>query len=129
LAEAYRAYGFFFRSAAIKKWNKHYKSDGFLEEGATFENRYSKSIEYFEKAEQIYSEKNKYDALTNIYLNMGFTYEFAGENENACESYKKSMDSNQEHMKLNPNSSMTLPEGFNSYTEYVEGHLKRLKCN
>ncbi len=54
LAEAYRAYGFFFRSNAVKKWHAHYKEKGFYDSDATYEKRYEKSIEYFSKAENIY---------------------------------------------------------------------------
>ncbi len=128
LAEAYRAYGFFFRSGAVEKWNKHYKKDGFMEPLATYNNRYDKSIEYFAKSETIYKEHKRYDALTNIYLNMAFTYEFAGDKAQACEAYKKSLSSNEQQMKDQPGSKVELPEGSKSYEEYVAGPLKRLGC-
>jgi hypothetical protein len=71
LAEAYRAYGFFFRSQAVERWHKHYESSGFLEPGATYENRHDKSIEYFSRAAGILEKYQKHDRLSNIYLNMG----------------------------------------------------------
>ena len=71
LAEAYRQYGFFFRSASVEKSAQYFRNVGFIEKTATFETRYSKSIEYFEKARDIYTEQKKYDALINVYLNMG----------------------------------------------------------
>src|SRR5436190_669032 len=55
LAEAYRQYGLFFLSPSIQKWNKVYRDSGFLDKSATFDTRYAKSIEYFEKAAAIYS--------------------------------------------------------------------------
>jgi tetratricopeptide (TPR) repeat protein len=129
LGEAYRAYGFFFRSPAIKKWQKHYEAKGFLDNTATYENRYDKSIEYFEQSVRLFVKNNKYDRVANVYLNMGFTYEFAGKNEKACEAYKASLDSNAKFTKDNPGISVTLPEGFTgTYEDYINGFLKRLEC-
>lgn len=128
LAEAYRAYGFFFRSAAIEKWHKTYESAGFIETGAAFTNRYNKSIEYFEKSAAIFEKHQKFAELTNIYLNMGFTYEFANQPEKACEQYKKSVISNQRQIKEHPSAPVTLPQGFSSYEAYVTAILERLKC-
>jgi len=128
LSEAYRAYGFFFRSGAIEKWNKHYKSKGFLETGATFENRYSYSIKYFKKARAIYLGNFRYDALANVYLNMGFTYAISKENMKACEMFDKSNANYEEHMKNHPDSKMNLPKGVVSYEDYIVEHKKRLSC-
>lgn len=128
LSEAYRAYGFFFRSAAVEKYQKHYKANGFMEPGATFENRYKYSIKYFEKAGAINLGNNEYDKLTNIYLNMAFTYEFAKNNLKACEYYKKSLSSNKKYEEENPDSTMNLPEGFSSYEEYVSKQMDRVNC-
>ena len=128
LAEAYSAYGFFFRSAAIEKWHKTYESAGFIETGATFANRYDKSIECFEKSAAIFEKHQKFAELTNIYLNMGFTYEFANQPEKACEQYKKSAISHQRQIKDHPDARVTLPQGFSSYDAYVAAILERLKC-
>jgi tetratricopeptide (TPR) repeat protein len=128
LAEAYRAYGFFFRSTALEKWHNYYESNGFMEEGATFANRHAKSIAYFEKSAVILEKHNKHAALTNVRLNMGFTYEFASQPQKACEEYKKSIISNRRHMKENPGATLSLPKGFTSYEEYVNPFLERLKC-
>jgi tetratricopeptide (TPR) repeat protein len=129
LAQAYRAYGFFFRSAAIEKWSNFYQKNGFMEKSATYVNRHDKSIEYFEKSASIFEKHKKYDALTNVYLNMGFTYEFAHQKEKACGEYKKSIASNQRHMKDNPGAKLNLPNGYSSYDEYVAVHIKRLGCS
>src|SRR3989442_11453492 len=87
LAEAYRTYGFFFRSPSIEgKWNNYYRANGFLDRSATFATRYAKSIEYFEKARTIFAASTRYDALTNVDLNMGFTYIAAGNTPAACQA-------------------------------------------
>jgi tetratricopeptide (TPR) repeat protein len=129
LAEAYRAYGFFFRSSAVEKWRKHYETDGFLDKTATYSNRYDKSIEYFDQSARLFAKNGKYDKVTNVYLKMGFTYEFAGRNEKACESYTASLDTNARFAKDNPGASLTLPKGFSgTYEDYINGFLKRLDC-
>ena len=128
LAEAYRAYGFFFRSSAIEKLHKHYELNGFMENEATYANRYDKSIEYFERSAAILEEHQKNDTLTNVHLNMGFTHELAKQPEKACAEYSKSIVSNQMHSKNNPNASLTLPQGFSSYEAYVNSIMERLKC-
>src|SRR5947208_9599357 len=67
VAEAYRTYGFFFRSSSVNgKWNKFYRNNGFLDRSATFDTRYIKSIESFELARAIYSAHQRFDALTNV---------------------------------------------------------------
>lgn len=129
LAEAYRAYGFFFRSSAIEKWHKYYEDNGFYEGGATVANRHAKSIAYFEKSAAIFEKYKKNDSLTNIHRNMGFTYEFANQPEKACDEYKKSIIASQRHKKENPSATLTLPKGFSSYEAYVNPFLERLKCS
>jgi len=128
LAEAYRAYGFFFRSAAVEKWQGFYEANGFYERGATFANRHEKSIEYFEKSAAIFEKYGKHDRLANVYLNMGFTYEFANQPEKACDEYKKGLTSNQRYMKENPGTTVTLPKGFSSYEAYINPIMQRLRC-
>ena len=128
LAEAYRNYGFFFRSSAVKKLHKHYQSNGFMEKDATYETRYEKSISYFEKSATILEKYQKHDVLSNIYLNMGFTYEFANQPEKACDEYKKTLMSNQRNLKVNPEAKASLPEGYSTFEAYVTAIMERLKC-
>ncbi|SMM99413.1 hypothetical protein SPONL_561 [uncultured Candidatus Thioglobus sp.] len=129
LAEAYRAYGFFFRSGVIGgKYHKHYKERGFMEKNATYTNRYEKSIEYFKKSAEIYKQNSALDKLTNIYLNMGFTYEFAGLPNKACKEYKRSIVVSQTFARQNPNIKLILPKGYDTHKEYMKPFLDRLIC-
>jgi len=51
LAQAYLTYGLFFRSLSLTGiYKNHYKKNGFWEKTATYETRFAKSDEYFEKA-------------------------------------------------------------------------------
>jgi len=128
LAEAYRSYGFFFRSEAVRVKHNFYTSVGFVDKSATYEGRYDKSIEYFEKAEEIFEKQKRYDGLINIHLNKGFTYEIAGKNDDACASFRSSEISEQNYRKLNGGKSINLPPNYSSYSEYVSMHKKRLNC-
>jgi hypothetical protein len=63
MAEAYRLYGTLLREF-VYKWRDYY------DKTVTLDNRYAKSIEYFEKVKDIYAENKANANLTNIYLNM-----------------------------------------------------------
>ncbi len=128
LAEAYRAYGFFFRSGAVKKNHIIYKKYGFMDKDATYTNRYEKSIKYFKLATNIFEKMKRYGALTNVYLNMGFTYEFAGMPNKACEEYKKSIIVNEKFIKQNSNAKLNIPQGYSSYKAYMQPFFNRLMC-
>ena len=129
LAEAYRTYGFFFRSPSLEgKWKKHYQENGFLEKSATFDSRYAKSIEYFEKARTIYLANKRFDALTNVDLNMGFTYVAAGKQAAACQAFDRSVESNRENLRLNPAAKPALPEGYSSYEAFLAERKKQYGC-
>lgn len=129
LAEGYRTYGFFFRSPSIYgKWAAHYQKDGFLEKSATFDSRYSKSIEYFEKAHQIFTKLERFDMLTNINLSLGHTYERMGDLKLACQAYDASLVSNRENLRRNPGADLSLPKEFASYDDYLIVQKKRARC-
>lgn len=128
LAEAYRQYGFFFRSAAVKKSEQYYRNIGFIDKATAFDTRYSKSIEYFEKAKDIYSELKKYDKLTNVNLNIGFTYHFMENPKAACTSYEQTIKSHLEYKTSHPNANLELPEGMSSFEAYIVEVMKKEGC-
>jgi len=108
VAEAYRTYGFFFRARSVGgKWSKFYRDNGFLDRSATFDTRYMKSIEYFEMARAIFSAHQRFDALTNVDLNMGFTFELMG---NAKLRAKRSIEVGKTIQKC---FARTLAQGLN----------------
>ncbi len=129
LAEAYRTYGFFFRSPSIEgKWSKHYRENGFLDKSTTFETRYAKSIEYFEKARAIFVEVKRFDALTNVDLNMGFTYVAMGDRDAACKAFDRSLESYRENLRVTAGAKPVVPRGFTSYEEFLADRKKRYGC-
>ena len=128
LGRAYLSYGFFFRSPSLEKWQNYYKENGFYDKTATYENRLTKSKEYFEKAISKFMETREYDYLTNAYLNLGFTYYFIGDHKAECEPYAKSLEFHLRHIKTNPDANVALPTGFSSYKEYVRVQQERAGC-
>ncbi len=128
LGKAYVAYGFFFRSPSVEKHEKIYRENGFLEKAATFDNRLTKSKEKFERGIAYYLNTNEYDALTNAYLNLGFTYYFLNDKKGECQPYAKSLEYNKKNMEVNPNAKVSLPPGVSSFKEYVATHQNRAGC-
>jgi tetratricopeptide (TPR) repeat protein len=128
LADAYTNYGFFFRSPSVVHWSKQYIENGFLDTSATYDNRYSKSIEYFERARAIYPQLGRFDALTNVDLNMGITYELMGDRKSACQALADSADANHENLRRNPSTTVALPKGFSSYDDFLADYRKRDRC-
>lgn len=129
LADSYRTYGFFFRSRSVSgNSSKYYQEHGFLDKSATFDTRYAKSIEYFKKSREIYAHLEKYDALTNVDLNMGFSYELMGEKKLACQAFDASAADNRENLHRNPNANVALPKGVTSFEEFMAPHRKRAGC-
>lgn len=128
LGKAYVDYGFFFRSPSIEKWEKHYREHGFLDAEAVFDKRLETSRDYFNKGISYYLKTERYDALSNAYLNLGFTYYFLGQHENECSSYAKSLEFHAKNILLNPSANVALPEGASSFKEYVNGQQSRAGC-
>lgn len=129
LADAYRTYGFFFRSPAIEgNWSRYYRENGFLDKSASFDARYGKSIEYLEKARTIFAEYKRFDALTNLNLNIGFTYEVMGYGAAACEAFDRSLENNRDSLRQIAKAKVALPQGFATYEEFLAPHRERAGC-
>ena len=128
LAEAYRVYGFFFQSEAVERWGHVYRRQGFLDKSATFDGRITKALEYFEGARGLYSDHHAYDRLTNVDLNMGFTFERHHLISEACKAYDHALRDYQNNARENPSARQTPPSGFSSLPEFLEAQKKRVKC-
>jgi tetratricopeptide (TPR) repeat protein len=128
LAHAYLTYGFFFCSPSLVKWQKVYQKNGFQDKTASYETRFIKSKEYFEKSIPIFDELGQFDALTNAYLNLGFVYEHLDNKAGACESYTKSLENYRKNIERNPSADVALPTGFTNYADYLSVQQKRIGC-
>ena len=128
LAEAYRSYGFFFRSATVSSWEGYYREHRFRDADATFDTRFQKSIEYFQKAEDIYKSDQRADKLSNVHFNMGITYRLMGDKLSACAAFNESLEDNKVYVKAYPDATFDLPPGVASYQELVARQKSDLGC-
>ncbi len=128
LAAAYQIYGFFFRSASIKKWRKTYRESGFFDKSADYDYRLLKSLEYFEKAKAIFMENNNYEGLTNVNYNLGVTYEYMNNVFLACQAYDESLSCYRNNLRQNPQKTGAEASGFSDFEKVVDSCKRRAGC-
>jgi tetratricopeptide (TPR) repeat protein len=128
LANAYRAYGYFFASSAVGSMRGHYHRSGFLDPAAVYEARYRKSIEYLEKAAALYSTHARYDGLTNSYFQIGNAQLAIGDRRAACAAYDKSLDFSRDHHLHEPDVRVGLPRGFSTYKDFISSRMAQVRC-
>lgn len=135
LGHAHRTYAQLLRSPSIVKWQKFYRENGFQDKSVTFENRYDKSkeyfakaLEYYKKAETQFRETSQFDALTNVYYNMSYSYQMIDDRANSCHALDQSVEANAENVRRNPNAKVLIPNGYTSFTEVAASAKKRAGC-
>jgi len=128
LAEAYRVYGFFFRSHSLGQFERRYREVGFLDREARFDERFQRSVDYFQRAQALFEAQGRDDKVTNVWLNMGFSYEFMKDTPHACAAYDKSLEASRRFQRARPDARLDLPAGVTSYEAYLNGHKTRLGC-
>lgn len=121
LAGAYTVYASYFASTAIEQHRKWYAEHGFQDETATVDNRYAKSIEYFQKAAAIYTRHKRTDWLTYVNLNMGLTYEQMGDRDSACRAFKRSEGNYRTTDRFGPEIKVAA-----DYHDLLESHKKHV---
>lgn len=120
VANAYRTYGFFFRSDSVSgSWGEYYRKHGFLEPSVTWAARLDASIRFFQQAGEIYDRLRRYDASTNVYLNMGHTYALMHDREHACSAFSKALERYRENMRADPTARPQSAPGFSSLEDFV----------
>lgn len=131
LGHAHREYADLLRSRSITgKWQNHYRANGFLDKSVTFDNRlakalehYSRALEYYVRAETKLSEENRFDALTNVYMNMAYSSSQLDDREKACALYDKALDAYVENIRRNPGAKT-----YGAIPKVVESEKRRLSC-
>lgn len=128
MGQAYGELGVLYQSPAVKVWENYYRKDGFLEESVAFENRFTKSLEYFKRAEEIFQRLKAFDALTRMRLYMAELHQQLGHTEEACSSYQQALLSHNKFISEHPEAKEILPSDFSSFEELVSSKTKTLGC-
>jgi tetratricopeptide (TPR) repeat protein len=126
LGHAHRTYADLLSSPSIVGWQKFYREHGFQDKSVTIENRFAKSnqyfakaLEYYKKAETQFREAEQFDALTNVYYNMGYSYRMVDDKANSCRAFDQSLEANAENIRRNPNAKVAPPQGFATYGAFL----------
>ncbi len=129
IAEAYKQYGLFFSSDSLAgKWSTYYKNNGFLDKTVSYDGRYTKAIEYLEKARAILRELQKYDALTNVNYNLALANYRAGQQGAACDAFMRTAESYRQNIEHNPGAKPIYPNGYASFPEFLDAAKQRFGC-
>ena len=126
-AAAYREYGIFFLWAT-PEWHIYDDRFGFSDKEATYANRYEMAAKYFLMSEKLYAQSSKFDAVTNVALNLGFTYEAQKNRTAACQAFDASLQANKENLRLNPTAKIELPEKYGNYQNYISIRKQHAGC-
>ena len=135
LGNAHREYADLLRSPSVTgKWQKFYRDNGFQDRTVTFENRlakaseyYAKAIEYYQRAEKQEREANRFDALSNTYYNMAWSYLMLNDRPKACGYYDRTLEVYAENMKRNPGAKPYSPSG--TIADLVASAKRRARCD
>ncbi|QEY59064.1 hypothetical protein FXF61_07695 [Pseudomonas sp. C27(2019)] len=128
-AAVYRGYGMFFADPSLMgQWRPHFAEHGFIEATASLSNRYEKAVEYLEKSRDLYNQLSRYDALSNVYLQMGFIHEGTYNRDSACAAYDASLQAHIENRRQNPNARVILPKRYDSFEDYITVQKGKAQC-
>jgi tetratricopeptide (TPR) repeat protein len=124
LGHAYRQYAEFLESPQVAS-EPYYRQKRFQDPTVTYDNRlvksadyYSKAIAQYQMAEEPYRAASRFDQLTNVYYNMGLSYERLNDAVHACGFYEKALGAYKNNIQSNPSAK---PRGN------VEGTLAAAK--
>jgi tetratricopeptide (TPR) repeat protein len=109
LGHGYREYGDLLTSEAVARLERVYRRDGFRDRSITFDNRHARAADFYRMALESYQRAEsanllapQYDALTNLYFNMGLSSHQLGQDEAACTYYLKMVEAADRNRALNP---------------------------
>lgn len=130
LAQAYRIYGLFFKapSLSLNQWQSFYQEHGFLDKSATYQTRFPKALEYFEKSLSL-SEKNKDVYMpANLYLQIALTHQLMRQNEAACPNFNKSLEAYKVMMAQDSQTKISLPKDYATFEKAIADLKNRAGC-
>ncbi|HKT32577.1 MAG TPA: hypothetical protein VJS89_08820 [Gammaproteobacteria bacterium] len=128
LAQAYKMYGFFFRSPTVTSWEKFYTAHGFLDKTATWQERYQKSIQYYEMANEIFASHQQYDWMSNVDMKLAVVYLDLNNKDAACQEYDRALYDSNRYKALHPDATFQLPTGVSSMEQFVSQEKAKAGC-
>jgi hypothetical protein len=124
LAQVWRAWGYYFRSDALAQWKgaKVY-GPALYDKSVTFEQRYDRSLEYYDKALALYATLNDTHWIANIEMQKAFAYERSRRIHQACLSLQASREADQKY----GNGKSLGPPG-KTFAQYLDELGSALHC-
>jgi tetratricopeptide (TPR) repeat protein len=87
IADAYNAYGNLYKHPSYHgKWKPTFEKLG------TYDGTYQKSIDYFNKARDIFEKRNDVTGVSKSLLGIGNVYGIKNDREKSCQYYNKALD-------------------------------------
>jgi tetratricopeptide (TPR) repeat protein len=135
VASAYREYADFLRSSAVAKFEIYYRKRGFIDTSITFDNRFEKAREFLGKALENYEraapelqKAERYDALTNVYVNMAWVHVDLGQKNQACLDFALALEAYHLNIQQTPSAQPSYPRQFSSMPEAIAHERQRAGC-
>lgn len=132
LGAAYADYADLLTSPTLAKWGS--KNTNFHDKSVTFDNRIAMSVLYYKKSIAAYQAAasleiaaERFDVVSNIYLNMARISYDPNDIDQSCDFFNKSLDAYTENIRRNPTAKVVVV-GFNSFPELIATRKKNVGC-
>lgn len=98
LAQAWRAWGYYFRSDALARWKgARFNGPALYDPSVKFEQRYERSIQYYDKALDLYAGMHDTHWISNIEMQKAFAYQRGNRLDDACRALQASREADQKY--------------------------------
>lgn len=102
---------------------------GYVDDSVTVGNIDQKAMEYLDKALDLAKKHGINDVASAIYIKMGILqYTRFKDRTAACDSFDRSLEYYRLFKKDNPDTTVTIPRGFNSFEEYIAQAKRETGC-
>jgi tetratricopeptide (TPR) repeat protein len=116
LGQVWRAWGYYFRSDALTRWKgaKVY-GPALYDPKVKFEQRYERSIEYYDMALQLYEKLGNPHWIAHLELQKAYAYNAMNRHEQACRSLQASREADAKYENGNAHG----PQG-KTFAEFID---------
>jgi len=128
VAHGYRMYGIFFNAPALRKWQKYYQENGFLDKSASYDTRFQKALEYLDKSLSIATNHKDINMPANLYVLTGFAYQNMQQTAAACLAFDKSIVAYKLMVAQNSQVKASVPKEYSSFENGINDFKKRAAC-